>query len=433
MNKQKLLSDAKKILKENWRTTNTVPSAKLYPHQWNWDSGFIAIAYSNFDQKKGQTELLSLFQGQWKNGMLPHIIFRARSDYFPNEKFWQSKISKDAPELETSGITQPPMQAIAAWHIYENAKNKTEAKKFLEIIYPKIIKFHEFLLNQRDPEKTGLVTIFHPWESGLDNSIRWDSALRKVKPKNLPNYKRTDNKKVDSSQRPSDDDYDKYVYISQILKKYNYDNKKAYKHVPFRIKDIIFNTILIEANYALLRIAKVLKQNPKKINTWIKKSEKSYHKYFFEDGFYYDYDLISKKRIKIKTIASLIPLYLTHVKNKEAKKIFENIDKSFSCQQCTVHFKLATSLNVSDKNFNPMKYWRGPIWLNVNWLLYEGLKKHKMYYEARELKHAMLDLVNKSGFYEYFNPNTGQGIGIKDFSWSAAMIIDLILEKRERF
>jgi len=92
-----LLKGAKTVLEGNWTGHSTKPSPKLYPHQWNWDSGFIAIGYANYDIKRAQIELLSLFEGQWKNGMLPHIIFNKKvKGYFSYSKYWNINISKNA-------------------------------------------------------------------------------------------------------------------------------------------------------------------------------------------------------------------------------------------------------------------------------------------------------------------------------------------------
>ena len=37
----------------------------------------------------------------------------------------------------------------------------------------------------------------------------------------------------------------------------------------------------------------------------------------------------------------------------------------------------------------------------------------------------MLNLVNEHGFYEYYEPETGKGLGASKFSWTAAMVIDI--------
>ena len=120
MNERLLLQRAKQVLEKNWTGSYTQPAPQLYPHQWNWDSGFHAIGYSCFDQEKARTELLSLFKGQWKNGMLPHIVYhRPSQKYFPSAAAWKIAQSPDAPDgVLTSGITQPPLHATAVGHNY---------------------------------------------------------------------------------------------------------------------------------------------------------------------------------------------------------------------------------------------------------------------------------------------------------------------------
>jgi len=208
-----LIEKAKEILNKNWRNNHTIPSPKLYPHQWSWDSGFIAIGYSHYHQKRAQQEIFSIFEGQWKNGMLLHIVFRSKDSYFPGPEHWETNLSQFAPEIETSGITQPPVHAIAALDVYKNADDKDDAKDFLKDMFPRFLSFNCYLFKFRDPEKTGLITIFHPWESGFDNSVRWDEALARITPVGLPKYERIDVKKVNSEERPSNDDYDRYALV----------------------------------------------------------------------------------------------------------------------------------------------------------------------------------------------------------------------------
>jgi hypothetical protein len=182
---------AKSTLNNNWTGSYTKPSPRLYPHQWNWDSGFIAIGYSHYDQKRAQKELMSLFNAQWPNGMVPQIVFnpRALGNYFPEPDFWQIPGGG-----LTSGITMPPLHATACLHIYQHTRQSDEARSFLKTMYPKLLASHRYFYRNRDPKKTGLVYIRHPWESGLDNSPTWDSPLEKMRidPKALPPYERKD-------------------------------------------------------------------------------------------------------------------------------------------------------------------------------------------------------------------------------------------------
>jgi len=64
------IDKARKILDGNWTSSYTRPSPGLYPHQWNWDSGFISIGYAHYNQKRAMQEMLSLFNSQWSNGMV---------------------------------------------------------------------------------------------------------------------------------------------------------------------------------------------------------------------------------------------------------------------------------------------------------------------------------------------------------------------------
>src|SRR5215210_6713724 len=88
---------ALRVLRENAIGDATSPSRKLYPHQWSWDSACIAIGYARHDQARAETELRSLFEGQWRNGLLPHIVFTEGAEYFPGPEFWQTERSPEAP------------------------------------------------------------------------------------------------------------------------------------------------------------------------------------------------------------------------------------------------------------------------------------------------------------------------------------------------
>jgi hypothetical protein len=64
--------------------------------------------------------------------------------------------------------------------------------------------------------------------------------------------------------------------------------------------------------------------------------------------------------------------------------------------------------------------------VNVNWFLVRGLEAAGLVAEARQLADLTIDLVSRSGFVEYYEPTTGEPLGARDFSWSAALTIDLL-------
>jgi hypothetical protein len=62
---------ARRILDQNWTGSYTKPAPALYPHQWNWDSAFIAMGRSHYDTPRAMLEIETLFDAQWQNGMVP--------------------------------------------------------------------------------------------------------------------------------------------------------------------------------------------------------------------------------------------------------------------------------------------------------------------------------------------------------------------------
>lgn len=143
MQESPLLDAAKSVLNHNWTGSFTKPAPSLYPHQWNWDAGSIAIGLDNFNIERAMQELRSLFKGQWKNGMLPQIVFRPEKEtdgqYFPGADFWQFNRSLYSSEsIQTSGITMPPVHGFALWKIYQRANDKIEILDFLKEIFPKV-------------------------------------------------------------------------------------------------------------------------------------------------------------------------------------------------------------------------------------------------------------------------------------------------------
>src|SRR5215210_1623282 len=297
---------AAEVLRRNDFGSWTKPAPHLYPHQWSWDSAFIAIGLSHLDTRRAAKELETLLDAQWRTGKIPHIVFNPNaplSGYFPGPGRWNcNSISSDAPaRVHTTALCQPPVHAIAAQRIFENATssssydqgteqekeeeeattNITFARAFLENIYPRLFAWHRYLATYRDPEGSGLVTIFHPWESGTDNSPRWDSALAAFEPKEevLAPYVRCDLQHVeDPSERPTQAEYDHYLWLLESLKQARYDEASIYDSHPFLVKDVLFSAILVAANEALLEIAAAVSAPDEErtlVEGWIERGRES--------------------------------------------------------------------------------------------------------------------------------------------------------------
>lgn len=428
MELEELYEGAKKVLEGNWNGKFTIPSPTLYPHLWSWDSCFIAIGNSYFNSDRAMKELRYLLNAQWKNGMIPHIVFNEKEKtYFPSADFYDVTRSPDAPEnVGTSGVTQPPVHALACFYIYYNSDDKGKSKEFLREVYPNLLRFHRFLMCERDPERSGLVTLFHPWESGRDDSPVWDDALARITVKDLPKFKRLDILAVDeAAQRPTNEEYDRFIYLIELMKHKNYDQRTLYEKFPFKIKDVTFSGILYIANRILSHIADLIGEDTGEILEWISRAEQNFHKFFSgNDGLFYDYDLIVNERIFKRTISS-IPLYSRLVSDQEAKALVKWISDADFCAD----YDTVASTDEKDSYFKPVTYWRGPIWINSNWGLWLGLLHYGYTERAEQIRQGVFKLVQNQGFREYFDPTTGRGLGGKNFSWTAALVIDMIKMK----
>ncbi len=432
---KKYIEKAKKILEKNWTGYYTVPSVHLYPHQWNWDSGFIAIGYSHYSTERAIKEIAHLFKAQWKNGMVPQIVFNQNSlgKYFPEPDFWEAHKSPFAPEnVITSGITMPPIHGYAVLKIYENAKDKEKVIPFLKWIFPKIVKYHRYLYLERNPKDNGLIYIRHPWESGMDNSPLWDEPLNRIdiNKVKIPDFQRKDDKIIDPEQRPRDIDYKRYIYLVDIFRKNQYDEKKIFLDCPFLTIDPLFNSVLCASNLALIKIADIIGQSYKEIEEWYRLTSRAVRDelYSYRDKIFYGYDFVADKLLEKPTAAGFLPLFGEIPTQTQAEELLEYMN---SASFCHIHEDECFAIPNYDKrkeDFSRKNYWRGPVWININWMIYQGLKKYGFKRKAKHLEKTILELPIRFDFYEYFDSYEGTGYGTKDFSWTAALFIDLAYE-----
>jgi mannosylglycerate hydrolase MGH1-like protein/uncharacterized protein DUF547 len=421
---------ARRVLKVNWTGAYTRPSPGLYPHQWNWDSAFIAMGNAHYNQKRARQELKSLFAHQWPNGMVPQIVFnpKALGHYFPEPDFWQ------APEGRlTSGITMPPIHATACRHIHESARDGGGAKDFLSFMFPRLMAHHRYLYRERDPDGSGLVYIRHPWESGLDNSPAWDEPLKRIRVdgKILPGYERKDLKHgVPVDQRPSDEDYDRYVFLVDLFRRLDYREKAIRKECPFMVKDVLFNSILCRANRDLLIIADLLKQDATEIKDWVERTSSaiSNHLWCPRCQQFESLDAVSGRLIHSATAAGFLPLFASAASRGQAQTLFETLDSVAFCALHQGNCFTVPNYDMTREDFDSRNYWRGPVWINMNWMISRGLRGYGYGEKADAMNRDMMQLPMRFGFHEYFDSRTGKGYGSDGFSWTAALFLDLVYE-----
>ena len=425
---------ARRILDHNWTGSYTKPAPALYPHQWNWDSAFIAMGRSHYDTPRAILEIETLFDAQWQNGMVPQIVFSpdALGHYFPEPDFWQTERSPHAPPGKlTSGITMPPIHAVAVERVYRNARRPRGVLPFLKRIYPKLLALHAYLYRERDPNDEGLVYIRHPWESGVDNSPNWDAPLRRIEVDRvaLPPYQRKDlGHGVDPKMRPSDEDYDRYVYLVDLFRRCDYDEDMVRESCPFLVQDSLFNSILCRSNESLAEIATLIGESPDLPQFWAEKTaaairQKLWHP---EHNIFDCYDLVADTPIEVDTAAGFLPLFAGAASKEQAEFLYQHLDSASFCGLHQGNCFTVPNYDTQRQDFDRTNYWRGPVWININWMLAHGLRRYGYTLKADSLQKDLLQLPLRFGFHEYFDSFHGTGYGSDNFGWTAALFIDLV-------
>lgn len=434
--KHDILEEAKQVLAMNDQGSYTVPAEGLYPHQWFWDSCFIAIGLRHVDIDRAQMEILSLLRGQWHNGMIPNMTFAQGEGYARERNIWRSWVNPNSPDhLATSGITQPPMLAEAIVKIGARLK-KAERRSWYKQVFPALLKYHMWLYAERDPHKEGLVLQIHPWETGLDNTPPWMAemhehqmpgwirAAERMRLHGFINMFRRDTKLIPAEERLNPIEALSLYSTQRRLRRKSYDIDRILAHSMFAIEDLTFNCIFIRANHHLKDIAELLHiELDETLLERMKKTETALHQLWDPyTGQYYSRNFVTHKLLKEPSIATLMPLYAGTISKDKADQLVRLLEN----QHVFGAAFPAPSVPLNSPWFNQHAYWQGPTWVNTNWLLVEGLERMGYHDHAEALKESTLEMVTMSGCYEYFSPNDASPAGSANFSWTAALTVDLI-------
>ncbi|WP_328871233.1 trehalase family glycosidase [Streptomyces sp. NBC_00287] len=417
------------VLEANWTGASTVPSRGLYPHQWSWDSAFIAIGLRHLSPLRAQTELETLLDAQWGDGRIPHIVFNPSvplDAYFPSPDFWRSSTAgraAGAPRtVQTSGIVQPPVHALAAWLVHRADPGLSRGRGFLARIYPKLAAWHRYLLHRRDLGGGGLASVVHPWEQGMDNSPCWDAPLRRIVPASARSFRRADLDHGAAEDRPTDLDYGRYVRLATDYRDRGYADGPG----AFAVEDPAFNALLIASEHALARIARELGATGTARHARAERLTATLVERLWEptEGMFFCRDVRGGELIPERSVSGLIPLLLPGLPRDVAAALVRTAGgPHFSLGDTT---RLVPSYDLLGEAFDPHRYWRGPAWFNTSWLLERGLRMYGERERADALRTAVLDLAGASDFAEYVDPYTGEACGVTGFGWTAALTLDLL-------
>jgi hypothetical protein len=426
--RDELLRRARAVLDRNRAGSYTCPSVRLYPHQWLWDSCFTAIGIARYDAPRAADELRALFRGQWENGMLPHMIFADGSRDVGSRRVWRSRARPGAPrDVATTCITQPPLAAMAMERVAA-ALTRTERDAFVDELAPKVLAYHRWLFRERRLDDSPLVTLIHPWECGLDSTPPWMTALGAMR---LPWWLRTaeqlrlasllrslryDTRQLPASERASDDDGLRMLALAVHLSHYDFDLARIPRDDrAVLVEDVAFNAFFAAANQSLRALVDDVGDLDPLIDAHRDALELLWHPPTNE---YCSRDAVSHTPMSDRSIATFLPLLTSDAHADELVARLQDPAAYWPPHP-------VPSVPLEARHFQDHRYWAGPTWVNTNWAIVHALGRRGRQQLARDLTERTLALVDEHGFAEYFSPTDGSGRGAPEFSWTAALVIDL--------
>jgi glycogen debranching enzyme len=219
--------------------------------------------------------------------------------------------------------------------------------------------------------------------------------------------------------RPTQQEYDRYVAILQFGRNTGWNHREIADKGPFRVVDVGMSMELLRANRDLLVMARALSDTDvvRELEQRITLSEAGMDWLWNEDvGAYCSRDATTGESSSLVTNASFLAFYADVGSKTQRARLLKALERITT----TANY-LLPSLEAGSRDYDHKRYWRGPIWLVVSYMVAQGLAEAGHLEWAERIRTDSAKLIEKSGFYESFSPETGDGSGGPDFSWTAAM------------
>lgn len=366
------------VLISNWRCAagdilhgGIMPSITTFDGFWGWDTWKQAVACSYFEPELAKSSILSMYDYQGENGMITDCIFSDKSRNIDSN-------------------TKPPLSAWAVWSIFKN----TNDTAFLKLMYPKIMKFHDWWYADRDINSnllceygsTNGVPLTAKWESGMDNAVRFDNS----------------------------------VLI-----------KKSDKAWSFNQESVDLNAYLYYEKLYLKKMADVLEINEgKRFKNEANKIRKRVNRIMYDkaSGYYYDTDIDDKSFVLVQGTEAFTPLWTGLATKKQAQKVIKAI---MDTTRFNTYLPFPTC-SAREPKFEPHGYWRGRVWFDQAAFGLEGMKRYGYKKEADAMFEKLMKnsegLLTDGAIRENYDPLTGKGLGAYHFGWSASHLLLLLMD-----
>ena len=390
---------AKEVLDRNWREGRTdgglvfgytCPDDAKYPDQFFWDSCFHALAWSRIDPRRAMQELRSLAASQQPSGLIGHTVF------------WRGPVRASRaltynllhPRAFQTATIQPPLLGWVWAEVAARAGDGSFADEGRAVVR----RFHEYLDRERG-DADGLIGILQPDETGLDATPAYDQPLGWRSHPKIG-----------------------FLALQAFNRRRGYDYRRVVADGGFHATDVLVNTAWILGWEGLARLGEpgAATRATALTSSLVKRLFDQKAGIFFPEG-------PSGERLRVSTWAGLAPLALSGLPASVGHQI---ANEQLLNPQCFWLDYPVPSTAACEPTFVPGvdrylwidRYWRGPTWLFSTWFIQRGLLRLGYETEAAHLADRTMALIRRSGFREYFNPNTGEGMGAKNFAVSTIAV-----------
>ncbi len=362
-------ADAGRVMARLWRPEGyTAPGATRYPWQWLWDSCFHALIWGALGDARATRELETLFGLQRDDGMLPHMGYQREP---------QAAVSLwGAPGVST--ITQPPMfghsLAVLAAAGYDVEPLVDPARRALG-----------FLLERRQ-RADGLVLIAHPWESGNDDSVRFDRFC------------------------PGGFDAERFreVKFALVRRLALSSARSALGNPFFAVASASFNALL---SFNCSELAGLCGDDAlRDAGTALAEGLDAH---FDADAETWT-DLGADGAVcsNARALESLLGVLVTRVPGRAEAVLTNVVDGAFAGPFGT------RGVHPDEAAYERRRYWRGAGWPPLDYLLWLAAQRRSLHEVAERLRVRALVVARASGYSEYYDPETGEGLGSIPQAWA---------------